>query len=132
MTYFQHWTGEIGFRPEVLAETTEVLVINIYNECREMKMMILKYAVAVLALCFVALSFAEEPVPLSKKMASCGKCHMGKMALTGKPVEEILAGLVRIREGKRPHPPGLQAFEAEQLPEVAAILSGVNADESPR
>ena len=93
--------------------------------------MTLKFVFSALALCSVAGAFAAEPVTLGDKMMSCGKCHVGKLALTGKPVEEVLAGLIRIREGKRPHPPGLQVFEAEQLAEVAAILSGVS-EETPR
>lgn len=91
--------------------------------------MTLRLVFALLALCSVTGAYAAEPATLSDKMTSCGQCHVGKLALTGKPVEEVLAGLHRIRAGKRPHPPGLQLFAAEELTEVAAILSGVPATE---
>lgn len=81
-------------------------------------------AVALFAL--PGLSVAE-PVSLADKLASCGKCHVGQLALTGRPAEEVLESIERIRAGQRAHPPGLQVFEPEELPEITAILTGAKA-----
>ena len=90
----------------------------------------LKGISTVLALCYVAGAYAAQPATLTDKMMRCGQCHSGPLALTGKPAEEVLAGLQRIHKGKQPHPPGVQSFSAEELAEVAAILSGAPAAEN--
>ena len=76
---------------------------------------------------FITLPLAgqAEPATLEDRLAGCGKCHAGRLALTGKPPEQLLDSINKIREGSKRHPPGLDAFADEELEEVASILSGV-------
>lgn len=82
-------------------------------------------AVSVL-LCPAAIAQPVTP-PLEDRLVSCQKCHVGKLALTGRPAEQTMMALQQIREGKKPHPPGLKTFAQEELAGLVEIMTRVPA-----
>lgn len=71
---------------------------------------------------------AQSETPISEtlkdQLTGCLACHKGGLAFTGKPAREVLEGIRQIRDGVKPHPPGLNDFKEEDLGDISAFLAG--------
>ena len=60
----------------------------------------------------------------AEKAKVCAGCHNAMINLNGRGADAIAAQSKAIREGTKPHPPGVEGLSDEEIADIAAYLDG--------